>query len=129
MSTMSSKLNRQRRILLLLIVVSETGQLPGSARGHRPRGGPPSLAKLQRGRSLAFSFRSCCFRVFRAGFRLSIMTGAADGVEKACLLAFGDRAEIEEDGPALNAGNHRRVANPQSAGPRPFRVRSSREWR
>ena len=42
------------------------------------------------------------------------MTGAADGVEKACLLAFGDRAEIEEDSPAPNAGNHRRVANSQA---------------
>ena len=48
------------------------------------------------------------------------MTSAADGVEKACLLAFGDRAEIEEDSPALNAGNHRRVANSQGAGPTPL---------
>src|SRR5271157_6596581 len=125
---MSSKLNRQRRILLLLIVVSETGQVPGSAREHRPKGGPPSRATLRRDRSLAFASRSCGFRFFRAGFRLSIMTSAADGVEKACLLAFGDRAEIEEDSPALNAGNHWRVANPQGAGPRPFRVRSGREW-
>src|SRR5208337_1888116 len=95
---MSSKLNRQRRILWLLIIVTKP------------------------------ACRSRCFRFFRAGFRLSIMTGTADGVEKACLLAFGDRAEIEEDGPALNAGNHRRVASSQGAGPRPFRVMSGREW-
>ncbi len=49
------------------------------------------------------------------------MTCVADCVEKACLLAFGNCAKIEENGPSLNAGHHRRFAVSQGASPCSFR--------
>ena len=48
------------------------------------------------------------------------MTRTADGVEKAYLLTLGNRAQIEEDSPVLNAGHHWRIASSQSASPHAF---------
>ena len=97
---------------------------PDSAMRRTPDAGDHAVTMHQawrtRPRSIAGSL---------ASLRLSIMTCAADGVEKASSSRLGHGAKVEQDGPPLDARDHGRIAHPEGPGPRPLRAMGRRERR